>query len=307
MQGIESLDLMKEGDPAPAVVYTQFLVGHGDPVPSLGIVGDSYFDLTTNAFWGPKTADGWGSEPSGFLKGATGETGAIGPSGAPGAIGADGKPGEPGPLGPQGEPGVSGNTVLNGEGSPSSDLGIPGDFYIDLTGVTIYGPKTENGWPESGISLVGQQGPAGPQGPKGDPGVPGILVNPPLFVSAIKGTSNNSTSKGATIRWTGSPGGAAAAPVKYDVWAISVNNNGYIVTAKIGEGTGSYFYWTGNPGLTLFNTGANPTPLLPQIQCDEPKPVKYYFTVTAIDNNGRSSGPSNPAGEIEVVAVSLHS
>ena len=44
------------------------------------------------------------------------------------------------------------NTVLNGKGAPTKQLGNKGDFYIDITTFTIYGPKANNSWPV-GISL----------------------------------------------------------------------------------------------------------------------------------------------------------
>jgi hypothetical protein len=40
--------------------------------------------------------------------------------------------------GPQG---VRGNTILNGSGAPSSNLGITNDFYIDNVEKRFYGPK----------------------------------------------------------------------------------------------------------------------------------------------------------------------
>ena len=61
------------------------------------------------------------------------------------------------------------NTILHGTGAPSSELGINGDFYIDLGTYNIYGPKKSGRWP-SPVSLkgsVGAQGPAGPQGVAG--------------------------------------------------------------------------------------------------------------------------------------------
>jgi hypothetical protein len=40
--------------------------------------------------------------------------------------------------GPQG---IRGNTILNGNGAPASNLGIANDFYIDNVTKTFYGPK----------------------------------------------------------------------------------------------------------------------------------------------------------------------
>ena len=41
----------------------------------------------------------------------------------------------PGPQGPRGK------TILNGEGAPSNNLGVEGDFYYDKTTTKFYGPK----------------------------------------------------------------------------------------------------------------------------------------------------------------------
>jgi hypothetical protein len=41
----------------------------------------------------------------------------------------------PGPQGPRG------NTILNGNGAPSNNLGIQNDFYIDNATSRFYGPK----------------------------------------------------------------------------------------------------------------------------------------------------------------------
>ena len=78
--------------------------------------------------------------------------------------------------GPQGAPGIG---LLSGFGAPTtaSTSGAQiGDFYLDTTSDTLYGPMTRGGWPTSGTSLVGApgaQGPAGPQGPQGATGPQG--------------------------------------------------------------------------------------------------------------------------------------
>ena len=41
----------------------------------------------------------------------------------------------PGPQGPRGR------TILNGNGSPSANLGLEGDFYYDKDSAAFYGPK----------------------------------------------------------------------------------------------------------------------------------------------------------------------
>lgn len=44
----------------------------------------------------------------------------------------------PGPQGPRGR------TILNGDGVPSGNLGLEGDFYYDKLTTKFYGPKLQN-------------------------------------------------------------------------------------------------------------------------------------------------------------------
>jgi hypothetical protein len=77
-----------------------------------------------------------------------------------------GPPGPPGPTGPMGA------QLLNGTGTPSGATGGNGDFYLDTSTSTLYGPKAGGTWPE-GVNLIGAAGPPGPVGPMGMPGAPG--------------------------------------------------------------------------------------------------------------------------------------
>ena len=65
-----------------------------------------------------------------------------GPQGLPGSDGADG---------------TDGRTTLSGAGAPASITGSDGDFYIDTSGKTIYGPKTTGAW-GSPTNLIGPAG-----------------------------------------------------------------------------------------------------------------------------------------------------
>ena len=69
--------------------------------------------------------------------------------------------------------GVAGNQVLNGTADPAAGVGNDGDFYINSSTNTIFGPKSAGAWP-AGVSMVGPQGPQGPQGPEGPQGPQGI-------------------------------------------------------------------------------------------------------------------------------------
>ena len=50
--------------------------------------------------------------------------------------------------------------LRSGAGVPSNGLGVDGDFYINTTANTIYGPKTAGSW-GSATSIIGPQGVAG--------------------------------------------------------------------------------------------------------------------------------------------------
>lgn len=58
-----------------------------------------------------------------------------------------------------GDRGTDGKTILSGSGAPTSDLGDEGDFYLDVSGSILYGPKTFGAW-GSGVSLNGTSGPS---------------------------------------------------------------------------------------------------------------------------------------------------
>lgn len=74
-----------------------------------------------------------------------------------------GTPGPQGPVGPQGPAGQNGNTIYNGSTNPDASLGTNGDFYINTTTNTLFGPKTASGW-GAGVSLVGPAGTGGGNG-----------------------------------------------------------------------------------------------------------------------------------------------
>ena len=111
-------------------------------------------------------------------QGPAGATGPQGPAGVAGATGLTGLQGPAGAAGPQGLAGTNGNGVLNGASAPTNNQGVDGDFYVNTTTNTLYGPKANGTWP-TGVSLVGPQGPAGvagaigPQGPTGLTGLQG--------------------------------------------------------------------------------------------------------------------------------------
>jgi hypothetical protein len=83
-----------------------------------------------------------------------------------------GSTGAQGPVGPAGNNGLDGKTVLNGNTNPSASIGTNGDFYINTTANSLFGPKTNDIW-GNGVSLVGSQGIQGATGLQGTAGTNG--------------------------------------------------------------------------------------------------------------------------------------
>jgi hypothetical protein len=133
--------------------------------------------------------------------GASGPQGSVGPTGLQGATGSAGAQGPSGPAGAAGTSGADGKTVLNGTSNPASSTGVNGDFYINTSSKTLFGPKANGAWP-SGISLLGPQGSAGPQGVAGAQGPQG-----PAGATGAQGTTGlltSGTAAGNTPYWNGS-------------------------------------------------------------------------------------------------------
>lgn len=66
-----------------------------------------------------------------------------------------------GGTGGTGAAGADGRTIINGTGAPASGQGSAGDFYLQLDGTVLWGPKTDAGWGQGGVSLVGAKGTPG--------------------------------------------------------------------------------------------------------------------------------------------------
>jgi hypothetical protein len=59
-----------------------------------------------------------------------------------------------GPAGTNGTNGTNGATILSGTTDPASSVGNVGDFYLNMTTDSLFGPKTSSGW-GAGILLKG--------------------------------------------------------------------------------------------------------------------------------------------------------
>jgi|GEM_PF-1332964 len=114
------------------------LYGVGIPGSGTGSNGDTYINTGTGIFY-KKTSGTWGQVFSM-------QTGPQGPQGTTGSNGSNG---------------TNGLSVLNGTMTPSNtSTGVNGDFYINTTNYTLYGPKTGGIWGPA-VSLVGVGLPSG--------------------------------------------------------------------------------------------------------------------------------------------------
>ncbi|QHT66263.1 hypothetical protein GXP67_06120 [Rhodocytophaga rosea] len=128
-------------------------------------------------------------------------------NGAQGIKGENGDKGDTGPQGIAGVNGLDGKSILNGAINPLSTIGINGDFYINITTNTLFGPKTSGNW-GSGLALIGPKGDTGAQGMKGDTGSQGVQgikgdtgdtgVQGPQGIQGEKGDKGDTGAQGLT-------------------------------------------------------------------------------------------------------------
>jgi hypothetical protein len=124
--------------------------------------------------------------------------------------GPQGSTGPTGPIGPAGPAGANGNAVLSGAGAPAASLGAVGDFYINTTNLTIYGPKTSSGWGNP-ASLTGT--PTGAAG--GD--LTGTYPNPTINAGAVTGAkiaSGTITEQNLKTQYNGIVASTAEVPIR---------------------------------------------------------------------------------------------
>jgi hypothetical protein len=86
--------------------------------------------------------------------------------------------------------GITGGTIYSGYGPPIGLIGVSGDFYIDLLGYYLYGPKVGSNW-GVGVSLVGPPGSDGAPGARWyvGAGLPssGLGINGDFYLNSTTG------------------------------------------------------------------------------------------------------------------------
>jgi hypothetical protein len=147
-----------------------------------------------------------------------------------------------------GKSGPRGAQILTGKDAQeltTKNIGEIGDFYISTIDSTLYGPKSDKGWPKTGVKLqgaAGSNGAAGATGPAGSNGAAG----------ATGPAGSNGTSYVATTYAIGATGPAGGIIL--------------MTPSSAGNGTGKYFEiapadlsaamaWCSDLSTILSNTG----------------------------------------------------
>ena len=91
-------------------------------------------------------------------------------------------------------------TMLYGSVNPTAVTGVNGDFYLNSSSLTLFGPKAAGVWP-SGVSLVGAAGAAGAVGAVGAAGAVGATgaTGPQGGTFDIEGGAPSSVYGGTTL------------------------------------------------------------------------------------------------------------
>jgi Collagen triple helix repeat (20 copies) len=142
--------------------------------------------------------------------------------------------------------------VLNGIANPTTQ-GVNGDFYINTTTKTLFGPKAAGAWP-AGVSLVGSQGIQGTTGAQGPQGVQGTTgaqgpqgvqgttgaqgIQGPAGPAALSGTVADAN--GVTLGAIGSISGSA-------FHVVTFTSTGYVAYIGLDGQIDNLFttYWSG--------------------------------------------------------------
>jgi hypothetical protein len=255
------------------------LYGLGVPASSTGNDNDTYINTGTGIFY-KKSTGAWAQ----VFSMQTGPAGPAGANGTNGTNGADGK------------------TILNGTSDPSNlYTGTDGDFYLNSSTSTFFGPKTGGVWP-AGISLVGADGAAGPAGPTGSTGATGPAGAAGAAGQGVVsgGTSGQILSKHSNTdydtNWIDPPLTGAAAPDGI-VSGLSLSISGLSVSVTSGQWriAGTLYHTSSTSSLTL--STADPTDdRIDLVYADNTNTIAV-ITGTASANPVK---PSLPTNSIEV-------
>lgn len=205
--------------PAPADAGSAMLSGTTDPGPEIGKDGDYYLNTATWMLFGPKANGAW---PAGVS--------IAGPAGGSGAQGN---------TGTGGNTGLAGNTILSGSTDPTDGVGNNGDYYINTSTSTLFGPKADGTWPP-GVPLGGGTGSSGPGGGT-------VLTGAGAPDNSV---GNNGDFYLDTNTWT------LYGPKANDQWPAGVSLVGQSGSGGTGGTGGTGGGTVGNGGHILYGSGA---------------------------------------------------
>ena len=124
---------------------------------------------------------------------------------------------------PAGTPGAG---VLYGVSDPLSGIGVDGQFYINTSSKTFFGPKVAGSWP-AGTSIAGATGPTGaastvegPTGPTGPSGGPTGPTGPTGAASLVTGPTGPTGAASTVAGPTGPTGPTGAQGIPGEAAAI---------------------------------------------------------------------------------------
>ncbi|WP_316154084.1 hypothetical protein [Cupriavidus sp. BIC8F] len=220
------------------------LSGTTDPGPEIGKDGDFYLNTVTWMLFGPKANGVW---PAGVSLAGTGNTG------------------------------TAGNTILSGSVDPTDSVGNNGDYYINTTTSTLFGPKANGTWPP-GVPMGGGTG-------SGTGGV--VLTGAGAPANSV---GNNGDYYLDTNTWT------LYGPKANDVWPAGVS---LVIQPGGSGGTGGTGGGTaGNGGHILYGSGA-PTDAI-GVDGD------FYFDTTTWTLYGPKAGGKWPTSGVTMGAGTVY-
>lgn len=133
--------------------------------------------------------------------------------------------------------GIGGSSMrfLSGVTDPTSDIGAPGDVYLNTTSGDLF--RNDNGTWNLLMNLVGPQGSEGPQGIQGDPGVDGKSAYEVAVENGFEGTEQEwlDSLKGPK----GDPGADGADGVGVE----DITSDGTNITFHLSDGTTKAIPW----------------------------------------------------------------
>ncbi len=124
---------------------------------------------------------------------------------------------------PQGNNGSPGSVILSGTTAPTG--GNNGDYYLNTTTKTLFGPKAGGAWPTTGLLLKGSDGSDGSDGANSSTGVAGFRD--------LGSSVTTWTLKADAPVGTATPGGTDTTPDTTDAGIVVLTSNAAANTIRV--------------------------------------------------------------------------